>query len=328
MKSLSPPRKGWRKKASWLGLGMLGGMGLYTAALAWLYVNQDKLVFYPEKVHPLGHLFFERFGERARRYELVQSGHPTLRGWYIGSSDENPSSAAHAPEMLASDYHLPPSSQTLVLYFGGNAEHIDNVLYMASNIPEVSMIAMHYRGYGLSEGRPSEEALYVDALRLVDQVHKEFPEKRIVVFGRSLGSGVALYAAAHRPDVVGHVILSTPYDSVEAVAKRHYAWVPVRQLLKHKFDSMRLAGKIHAPVTMITAGKDDLIPRAHAYNLFQALGSLDKQWIEVEQADHRTIHDWNRTWRGIRQRLARVEYCRLHDPQGVMTCQYSLPLEP
>ena len=159
----------------------------YGAALGYLYARQDKLVFQPSVKHPLRHLFMEKYGERAREYAI--EGEAVLKGWWVDAVDE---------------------SDTVVIYFGGNAENIDTVIFLASNIPEVTMVSMHYRGYGMSEGKPSETGLFADALRIVDHVSAAHPDKRIVLFGRSLGSGVALYAAAKRPGLVEHVILTTP----------------------------------------------------------------------------------------------------------------------
>ena len=254
----------------------------YGAALGYLYARQDKLVFQPSVKHPLRHLFMEKYGERAREYAI--EGESVLKGWWVDSVDE---------------------SDTVVIYFGGNAENIDTVIFLASNIPEVTMVSMHYRGYGMSEGKPSETGLFADALRIVDHVSAAHPDKRIVLFGRSLGSGVALYAAAKRPGLVEHVILTTPYDSISRVAKRHYGWVPVHALLRHKFDSLVSAPHVVAPTTIIVAAKDEYIPEEHPRNLAKALVNTTVTWHEVEAADHTTIHDWNQTWRYVREALHR-----------------------
>lgn len=263
---------------------LLGLTATYTAALALLYVRQGKMIFHPSKEHPLRHLFMEKFGARAKEY-IIQAdcGHPQLKGWKVDSIGE---------------------TDTIVVYFGGNAENIDSVLFLASNVPEVTMIAMHYRGYGMSDGVPSEEGLFRDALRIIDHVKEVFPEKRVVLFGRSLGSGVALYAAAQRQEVVKHIILTTPFDSITAVVKRHYSWVPVNALLRHRFDSLKNAPSVRANTTLIVAAKDTYIPIEHAKRLSDVLSKhVDVQWHEVATADHSTIHDWNITWKHIRESL-------------------------
>ena len=116
-------------------------------------------------------------------------------------------------------WHLPgPPGAPLVIYFGGNAEQVSWMLGEADAAPGVGWLLVDYRGYGLSEGSPSEGALVEDALAWYDRF---FPQvKRIIVFGRSLGSGVAVRVAAERK--VDAVILVTPFDSTVEVGKRHY----------------------------------------------------------------------------------------------------------
>lgn len=268
----------------WASASLLGLAASYAALVAVVYARQEKLLFQPVKEHPLRHLFMEKFGSRAHEYTVPSQGaDPQLKGWMVNAIGE---------------------SDTLVIYFGGNAENIDSVLFLASNIPEMGMLSMHYRGYGMSDGTPSEEGLFKDAVRLIDHVHAAYPTKKIVLFGRSLGSGVAVYAAAQRPDIVDHLILTTPFDSMTAVAKRHYAWVPVNRLLRHRFDSLANAPKVKAETTIVVAGQDTYIPTEHAKRLADALvPHTPVHWREVASADHRTIHDWNMTWQHIRAAL-------------------------
>src|SRR5258705_4730595 len=116
-------------------------------------------------------------------------------------------------------WHLPgPPNAPLVLYFGGNAEDVSWMLGVARVVPKASWLLVDYRGYGASEGSPSEEALAADALLWYDKFAPQ--AKKIYVFGRSLGSGVAVRLAADRK--VDAAILVTPFDSMVAVGRRHY----------------------------------------------------------------------------------------------------------
>ncbi len=125
----------------------------------------------------------------------------------------------------------PVAGNKALLYFGGNAEDVSATWGdLAVAFPEHSLYLMHYRGYGGSTGQPSEAALHADALALYERVRTQQPD--IVVVGRSLGSGVAVRLASERP--VQNLVLITPYDSMVAVASAHYAWVPVRWLLKDR----------------------------------------------------------------------------------------------
>lgn len=164
----------------------------------------------------------------------------------------------------------PPGARVLVtvrrrpgpkalIYFGGNAEDVAGQLpLLGAAFPEHSLYLLHYRGYGGSGGQPSERALFADALALFDRVRAD--HGRIAVIGRSLGSAVAVHLAAHRP--VSRLVLVTPFDSIEAVAGRHYPLVPVGLLLQDKYRSLQEAPRVGAPTQLIAAERDEVIPRA------------------------------------------------------------------
>src|SRR2546421_10342654 len=111
------------------------------------------------------------------------------------------------------------SAAALVIYFGGNAEEVSWMLaQVAHHAPRLAWLLIDYRGYGMSKGAPSEARLHADALSWYELVSKD--AKAIYVFGRSLGSGVAVRLAAERR-VQGGVLVA-PFDSLSAVAESHY----------------------------------------------------------------------------------------------------------
>jgi pimeloyl-ACP methyl ester carboxylesterase len=190
-----------------------------------------------------------------------------------------------------------------VIYFGGNAEETSWMLEEVGNAPGFSWLIVSYRGYGLSEGAPGEAALVSDALQWYDHA-MTFPgadQKRMAVFGRSLGSGVAVALAAQRP--VAQVILVAPYDSLAAVAKRHYWYLPVDLLLKHRFDSIALAPAMKQPLLCLTAERDEVIPPAHGERLYEAWGG-PKRKIVLQEAGHNTTDAHPMFWASIREFLA------------------------
>lgn len=192
-------------------------------------------------------------------------------------------------------WHLPGAAGApLVLYFGGNAEDVSWMLGEASAAANVSWLLIDYRGYGASEGSPSEAALVSDALLWYDKFSPQ--EKRIHVFGRSLGSGVAVRLAAERR--VDAVILATPFDSLVQVAKRHYPLLPVGLLLKHRFDSLSLAPKITTPLLCLVATRDSIIPADHAKLLYDAWAG-PKRWVALDEAGHNTVDAHPNYWRSI-----------------------------
>ncbi|MBP5970337.1 MULTISPECIES: alpha/beta hydrolase [Pseudomonas] len=155
-----------------------------------------------------------------------------------------------------------------LIYFGGNAEDASrNLPEFAQAFPEYALYLLNYRGFAGSGGSPSEEAIAEDALALFDQVYASHAQ--IAVVGRSLGSGVAVRLASQRP--VQQLILVTPYNSLEEIAARQYPWVPVKWLLKDRFESGKYAAHIRVPTLLLAASDDEVIPRASTERL---LGSF------------------------------------------------------
>lgn len=196
-------------------------------------------------------------------------------------------------------WHLPgPPGAPLVFYFGGNAEEVSWMLGEANAAPGVGWLLVDYRGYGSSEGSPSEAALVADALLWYDRFSPQ--AKKIYVFGSSLGSGVAVRLAAERK--VDAVILVTPFDSLVEVGKRHYPYLPVSLLLKHRFDSISYAPKMTAPLLCMVAMRDSIIPAEHAKLLYDAWAG-PKRWVALEGAGHNTVESHPNYWRSINEFL-------------------------
>jgi len=244
-----------------------------------VYLAQDWLIFLRQPV------------SEARRAEIARSV-PQAESVFLTAAD---GARIHAWSLK--------SGPRLVLYFGGNAEEVSWMLEVArAETPSVSWLLMDYRGYGLSEGSPSEKALVADALALHDYAAKlpGVDATRIYAFGRSLGSGVAVALAAQRR--LAGLILSTPYDSLAAVAKRHYWFVPVDWLLRHRFDSIALAPRLQTPLLCLIAGRDAVIPPGHAERLYAAW-SGPKRRVALADADHNTTDGAPQFWPAIREFL-------------------------
>jgi hypothetical protein len=120
--------------------------------------------------------------------------------------------------------------------------------------------------------------------------------KRTFVFGRSLGSGVAVALAAARP--VAGVVLATPSDSLAAVARRHYPYLPVDLLLRHRFDSLAKAPALRQPLLCVVAGRDSIIPPEHAERLYAAWGG-EKSKLVLRGAGHNGTDDDPAFWPAI-----------------------------
>ena len=239
-------------------------------AAAWF--AQERLIFFPQPLTGAAPL-----PARARPLELVVADGTRLSGFFVPG-----------PE------HPAP----VILFFGGNAEEISWTLADRRWPPAWSIAGLNYRGYGASEGQPGERELVADALALFDAIvaRADVDAHRVVVVGRSLGTAVAVEIAAQRP-VAGAVLIS-PYDSLVAIGRMHYPWLPVALLLRHRFDAQTAAAKTRAPLLAIVGGADRIIPPARSRALYDAWPGT-KRWVEVPGADHNDLGGTPPMWDAI-----------------------------
>lgn len=182
----------------------------------------------------------------------------------------------------------PRSGAHAVIYFGGNAEDVSYSLpTLVEAFPEHAVYLLHYRGYGGSSGTPSESALLADATALFDQVLRE--HNSITVVGRSLGSGVAVHLASTRP--VTRLVLVTPYNSLQELAEQQFPYLPIRWLLRDKFESWRYAEKVSAPTLLVAAEHDEVIPAASTQALLTHFPKGVATLAVVRGVGHNTISD-------------------------------------
>ncbi|MCB1802811.1 MAG: alpha/beta fold hydrolase [Gammaproteobacteria bacterium] len=229
------------------------GLLAYAGFGALLYFGQRSMMYLPVGENPADDL----------SVEWVSADDARLKLWVVGES------ADHA-----------------VIYFGGNAEDVYfNAAPLRQRLPGASVYLVNYRGYGGSSGEPSEAALFADALRVFDHVAAR--HARVSVVGRSLGSGVATFLAAQRE--VHRLVLVTPPDSALAIAQRLYPVYPMRLMLKDRFESTRHAATVRAPVLVLVAADDTLIPPQHSRRLAESFTSTVVQYTEISDAGHNDI---------------------------------------
>lgn len=198
----------------------------------------------------------------------------------------------------------PPEGAALLLGFGGNAWDAHALaLFLRSVLPERDVVAFHYRGYGPSTGRPSAAALEADAVAIHDHLAAA-GAARIVPVGLSLGAGPAAHLASRRP--VAGLVLVTPFDSLGALARDHYPWAPVRLLLRHRMEVAAALEATRAPVALIAAGRDTIIPprRTEPLRHTGAAIVLDRT---IEDAGHNDLYDHPAFAAALREAVARIE---------------------
>ena len=259
-------------------------IGVAIGLSALLYFAQDQLIFFRRPAPDAPPHSADLAISEVR---IATPDGVSLRGWLARP-------AAAAAERLP-----------LAIYFGGNAEEVSYMAASAARLPGWSLLAVNYRGYGGYAGSPSERALFADALALYDWAagRPDIDPTRIAAIGRSLGSGVAVYLAAERP--LARLVLVTPYDSLRAVAQRHYPYLPVSFLLKHPFDSIERAPRISTPMLVLAAQRDSIVPPEHARALF-AQWRGPKTWREFAGAGHNDLDGDPDYWKAMNMFLAGI----------------------
>jgi pimeloyl-ACP methyl ester carboxylesterase len=254
---------------------LVAALMLGVTAVAW--VTQESMIFFPQPVTSTKHL-----PAHASALEVVAADGMRLRGWIVRGT------ASPAPA---------------VLYFGGNAEEVSWTLADRHWPREWTIAAVNYRGYGASEGKPGERELTADALAIYDALaqREDIDARRIIVFGRSLGTAIAARVAAERP--VAGVVLASPYDSMTAIGKLHYPWLPVSLLLRHRFDALQDAKRSRMPLLAIVGEFDSIIPHERSQALFDAWAG-PKTWQVVPRADHNSLGASEIYWTSIAHFLA------------------------
>lgn len=221
-----------------------------------LYLGQRQLIYFPQLTQV----------DAGQTNLSLQSGDVTLRGWVVN-----------------------PGQQRAILYFGGNAERVEASRGdFARWFPGGTVYLLAYRGYGASEGVPSERALVEDATALYDHVRQRHPDRSIDVIGRSLGSGVASALAGKRQ--VRRLVLVTPFDSLAAVASTHYPWVPVDWLLRDRYESAQHLAGYRGPVLVVRAGLDEVVPPASTTRLTAAIRPAPSVLV-LQDAGHNDLSD-------------------------------------
>jgi fermentation-respiration switch protein FrsA (DUF1100 family) len=182
----------------------------------------------------------------------------------------------------------PRGDKPVFLYFHGNGASLRwRVDRFRALIADGSgLVALSYRGYGGSSGRPTEPGLVNDALAAYAFARARYQPARIVVWGESLGSGVAVALAAEHP--VGHVVLEAPFTSAVDVGAGHYWFVPVRLLMKDQFRSDLRIGKVTAPV-LVLHGDRDYVVRITLGERLYGLINAPKRFVRFPGAGHEDL---------------------------------------
>ena len=234
-------------------------IGVPLLLYSYLFFAQDSFLFRGAILEPATIEQIRAEHSEAEEVRLRTPDDETLHGYYVRGRGVGGGAIGKSP---------------LLIYFGGNAEEVSWLVSenKAPNFGARSLVLINYRGYGLSTGSPGEEEFFEDALLIYDHftAREDVDPDDVIVMGRSLGTGVAVYLASKRP--VRSVILVSPFDSLAQVTKTHLSWVPVGLLLRHRFNSLKLAPSVTVPMLAILAEKDDVILMERSRGLIDSWG--------------------------------------------------------
>jgi hypothetical protein len=241
----------------WLLITLLVGYG---AIVALAYFKQRSLMFFPDpaRTTPAGAGL-----PQAEEVELATSDGERVIAWHVAPRGERP----------------------VVLYFHGNGGALaGRAQRFARLIADGNgLIALSYRGYGGSTGQPSEAGLLRDAEATYAFATARYPAERLVLYGESLGTGVAVALAAEQK--IDKVILEAPFTSAVDAGAAAYPFLPVRLLMHDTFRSDERIGKVTAPVLVIHGGRDTVVPIAYGERLY-ALIKAPKKFVRLPEGHH------------------------------------------
>lgn len=247
-----------------LGIVLAGYLGIGGLMFAF----QRRLLYYPDRARPepgrCG-------GADMMIVEYVTADGLRLKGWYRPPLDRR------AP---------------VLVHFHGNAGHIgDRAPLMRPYLDAgFGVLLAEYRGYGGNPGRPTEPGLHADGCAALDFVLRQgVTPDRVVLYGESLGSGVAVRLAAERR--VAALVLEAPFTSAADVGASAYPFLPVRLLMLDRFDSLSRIGAIGAPLLVLHGERDATVPVAHGRRVLAA-ARAPKAGLFYAEAGHSDLHDF------------------------------------
>ncbi len=249
----------------------------YFGLLALLYFKQSSLVFLPQverefRASPAD------IGLSFTPLALATADGETLDGWFVPAGTEH-------------------RARGLIIFFHGNAGNIGHRLDYLRMFHYIGFatLMVDYRGYGRSSGTPSEEGTYRDAAAIWQHATRVLGivAEDIVLFGESLGGGVAAQLAAeHRP---GALVLASTFTSVPDMGADLYPLLPIRPLARIRYGTLSRLSRIACPVMVIHSRNDDIIPFAHGRRLFEA-ARAPKRFLEIEGGHNEGFVFGNEAW--------------------------------
>ncbi len=258
---IMPNRKKRKPRLKWVLLGIFIVVLLLMGLLQTL---QEKLIFLPSKLDIDYQYTFEQPFE-----EL-----------FLTAEDGSKLNALH----FKTD-----APQGIIVYFHGNAGDLSRwgniTQYFATKNWDV--LVMDYRSYGKSSGELSEKAFYADAQLFYDYAKATFDEKKIIIYGRSLGCAMATKVAAENHPL--KLILETPFYNLADIAKKRFPFLPVESLLEYRFENNKNIKEVGCPITIFQGTEDDVVPYDSAKKLYVQIEKDKKEFITIPNGNHNNL---------------------------------------
>ena len=238
----------------------------------------------------LGGLAAVFFAQRSFVFPIPQTVRTSPDAAGFPEAEEHILTTADGEKVIA--WHVPAKpGHAVVMYFPGNGDFLAGLVGRLRSISAdgTGLVALSYRGYAGSTGQPSEQGLLLDAAAAYAFATARYRAERIVAWGFSLGTGVAVALAAAQP--VGKLILEAPYTSIADVAGLRFRIAPVRWLVRDQFRSDERIGHVTAPLLIMHGGRDGVIPIAFGERLF-ALAHQPKQFVRFPDGGHDNLGDY------------------------------------
>jgi len=239
---------------------------LYFFVLVFLYFYQRNLLYLPNENNYSG----DKISVDIQKVKIPTSDNIELLGWY------------HEKNLR--------DHRTLV-YFHGNAGSLENRIHKLNHFKDmnINFLIIAWRGFSGNNGKPTEEGLYIDGKSAIEWlIKKGIDEKNLILYGESLGTGVATHLAQYK-NFAG-VILETPFTSMIDTAKKFYPYIPVSLLLKDKFENYKKIKNINSPILVMHGEVDQIVPFFMGKKIYE-LANKPKYSYFTKYDDHMMEYD-------------------------------------
>jgi len=244
---------------------LLAVLALYAVILVIYYFIQERLLFVAAPLQ-LRHRF-----QLASPFEEL----------YLESQDGG---KIHALLIHAKD------PKGLILYFHGNTGNMNRWSLVAEELTtyNFNVLVVDYRGFGKSQGRRTEANMIADAQVIYGHAKTLAKENRLVVYGRLLGTGLAVKVASENDP--WKLVLETPYYHLPEVAFHHFPFIPVKWLLRFKFRSDLYIPKVHCPIAIFHGTRDRIVPYSSGLKLYELIGDDPKHtMVTIPRGKHSNL---------------------------------------